>query len=50
MSLEDEQVVATVSTPAEKPRVSKDCVMEQLIEQIANGSSEHMPKKPAAQL
>ena len=27
--------MATVSTPAEKPRVSKNHVMEQLIEQVA---------------
>ena len=35
MSLEDKQTVATVSTPAEKPRVSEICVMEQLVEQVA---------------
>ena len=35
MSLEDEQTVATVSTPAEKPRVSENRVMEQLIELVA---------------
>ncbi|KAL5509968.1 hypothetical protein EMCRGX_G005423 [Ephydatia muelleri] len=35
MSLEDEQTVATVSTPVEKPRVSENRVMEQLVEQVA---------------
>ena len=35
MSLEDEQTVATVSTPAEKPRVSENRVMELLVEQVA---------------
>ena len=35
MSLEDEQTVATVSTPAEKPRVSENRVVEQLVEQVA---------------
>ena len=35
MSLEDEQTVATISTPPEKPRVSENHVMEQLIEQVA---------------